>query len=107
MLHAMKNFKFHIFIVPLHTLFYNVKIAFLNGYIKEDIFMEQPKAFESKESSKLCNIDLSMVSSKLQRVGIIVSMRLSVLMVSLRMRMSHVFTRRLVGACSLPGLVYG
>ena len=28
----------------------DVKTAFLNDYIKEDIFMEQPEGFESEES---------------------------------------------------------
>ncbi|PKI45503.1 hypothetical protein CRG98_034094 [Punica granatum] len=30
----------------------NVKTAFLNGYIEEDIFINQPKGFESKDKSK-------------------------------------------------------
>ena len=46
-------------------------------------------------------IDLSMVSIKHQGVRIIGLMRLSVLMVSLRTTMSHVFTRGLVGGNSL------
>ncbi|PKI76896.1 hypothetical protein CRG98_002683 [Punica granatum] len=31
----------------------NVKTAFLNSYIEEDIFMDQPKGFESKDKSKI------------------------------------------------------
>ncbi|PKI54779.1 hypothetical protein CRG98_024831 [Punica granatum] len=31
----------------------DVKTAFLNGYIEEDIFMDQPKGFESKDKSKV------------------------------------------------------
>ena len=31
----------------------DVKTTFLNGYIEEDIFIEQPKGFKSKESSKV------------------------------------------------------
>ena len=40
----------------------DVKTAFLNGYIEENIFMEQPKGIESEESSKCAScIDLFMV----------------------------------------------
>ena len=35
----------------------DVKTTFLNGYVEEDIFMEQPKGFESKESSKVCKLN--------------------------------------------------
>ena len=35
----------------------DVKTAFLNGYIDEEIFMEQPKGFESKDSSKVCKLN--------------------------------------------------
>ena len=34
----------------------DVKTAFLNGYVEDDIFMEQPKGFESEESSKVCKL---------------------------------------------------
>ena len=34
----------------------DVKTAFLNGYMEEDIFMEQSKGFKSEESSKLCKL---------------------------------------------------
>ena len=39
----------------------DVKTAFLNGYIKENIFMEQPKGFESEESSKVCKLHRSIM----------------------------------------------
>ena len=35
----------------------DVKTAFLNGYIEEDIFIEQPKGFESEDSSKVCKLN--------------------------------------------------
>ena len=38
----------------------DVKTAFLNGYIEENIFMEQPKGFESEESSKVCKLHRSI-----------------------------------------------
>ena len=42
----------------------DVKTAFLNGYIEEDIFMEQPKGFESEDSSKLCKLNRSIYGIK-------------------------------------------
>ena len=42
----------------------DVKTAFLNGRIEEDIFMEQPKGFESEEGSKVCKLDRSIYSLK-------------------------------------------
>ena len=42
----------------------DVKTAFLNGYVEEEIFMEQPKGFESKESSKLCKLHRSIYGLK-------------------------------------------
>ena len=32
----------------------DVKTTFLNGFVEEEIFMEQPKGFESEEGSKVC-----------------------------------------------------
>ena len=42
----------------------DVKTAFLNGYVEEEIFMEQPKSFESEESSKVCKLNRSIYGLK-------------------------------------------
>ena len=42
----------------------DVKTAFLNGYIEEEIFMEQPKGFESEDSSKVFNLNRSIYGLK-------------------------------------------
>ena len=42
----------------------DVKTAFLNGYLEEDIFMEQPMGFESKESSNVCKHHRSIYGLK-------------------------------------------
>ena len=42
----------------------NVKTAFLNGYIEEDIFMEQHNGFKSKDSSKVCKLNRSIYGLK-------------------------------------------
>ncbi len=42
----------------------DVKTAFLNGYIEEDIFLEQPKGFEYKDGSKMCKIKRSIYGLK-------------------------------------------
>ena len=41
-----------------------MKTAFLNGYVKEEIFMEQPKGFESEEGSKVCKLNRSIYGLK-------------------------------------------
>ena len=38
----------------------DIKTAFLNSYVEEDIFMEQPKCFESEETSKVCKLHRSI-----------------------------------------------
>ena len=38
----------------------DVNTTFLNGYIDEEIFMEQPKGFESEDSSKVCKLNRSI-----------------------------------------------
>ena len=42
----------------------DVKTTFLNGYVKEEIFMEQPKGFESEEGSKVCKLNRSIYGLK-------------------------------------------
>ena len=42
----------------------DVKTAFLNGFVEEDIFMEQPKGFESEEGSKVCKLNRSIYGLK-------------------------------------------
>ena len=42
----------------------DVKTAFLNGYIEEHIFMDQPKGFESKDKSKVCKLKRSIYGLK-------------------------------------------
>ena len=42
----------------------DVKTTFLNGYIEEEIFMEQPKGFESEDSSKVCKLNRSIYGLK-------------------------------------------
>ncbi|PKI58225.1 hypothetical protein CRG98_021396 [Punica granatum] len=42
----------------------DVKTAFLNGYIEEEIFMDQPKGFESKDKSKVCKLKRSIYGLK-------------------------------------------
>ncbi|PPZ05609.1 hypothetical protein C5P41_24865, partial [Escherichia coli] len=42
----------------------DVKTTFLNGYIEENIFMEQPKGFESQDGSKVCKLKRSIYGLK-------------------------------------------
>ena len=42
----------------------DVKTAFLNSYVDEDIFMEQPRGFELEESSKVCKLHRSIYGLK-------------------------------------------
>ena len=42
----------------------DVKIAFLNGRIEENIFMEQPKGYESKKGLKICKLNRSIYGLK-------------------------------------------
>ncbi len=42
----------------------DVKIAFLNRYIEENIFMEHPRGFESQDGSKVCKLKWSIYGLK-------------------------------------------
>ena len=77
----------------------DVKIAFLNGNLIEDVYMTQPEGFaHSENSGKVCKLQRSIYGlSKLLRVGIFVLMKQSKSLDSSRMKMNLVFTRKLVG----------
>ena len=42
----------------------DVKTAFLNDYVKKEIYMKQPKGFESEDSSKVCKLNISIYGLK-------------------------------------------
>ena len=42
----------------------DVKTAFLNRFVNEDIFIEQPKGSEFEESSKVCKLHRSIYGLK-------------------------------------------
>ncbi|PKI48111.1 hypothetical protein CRG98_031473, partial [Punica granatum] len=42
----------------------DIKTAFLNGLIEEDIFMDQPRGFDSKDKSKVCKLKRSIYGLK-------------------------------------------
>ena len=42
----------------------DVKTAFLNSYVEEEIYMEQPKGFKSENSSKVCKLNRSIYGLK-------------------------------------------
>ncbi|PKI58367.1 hypothetical protein CRG98_021242 [Punica granatum] len=42
----------------------DVKTAFLNGHTEEDIFMDQPRGFESNDKSKVCKLKRSIYGLK-------------------------------------------
>ena len=77
----------------------DVKTAFLNGYLYEDIYMDQPKGFvDPKHPNKVCKLQRSIYGLKqasrswnkrfdeeIKRFGFT------------RILMSHVYIKRLVG----------
>ena len=78
----------------------DVKTAFLNGHIREEIFMDQLEGFISHgQESKVCKLMRSIYGqSKHHAVGTSVLMRQSNRLVSHKIWMNLVFTKRLVGA---------
>ena len=42
----------------------DVKMAFLNSYLKEDIFIEQPRGFESSNANQVCKLKRSIYGFK-------------------------------------------
>ena len=71
-----------------------VKTAFLNGYIHEEIYVEQPEGFQSPDNeAKVCKLNKSMH----RVVGTCVLMKRSKSLAFRKTWMSLVYTRRLVG----------
>ena len=42
----------------------DVKTAFLNGYVEEEIYIKQPKGFEFEDSFKVCKLKISIYGLK-------------------------------------------
>ncbi|XP_011090563.1 uncharacterized protein LOC105171225 [Sesamum indicum] len=72
------------------------KTTFLNGFVEEDIYMDQPEVSHLLEKSRRYAISkgASMVSNKLPEAGISILMRLYAVMISLRTTLTLVYTRR-------------
>ncbi|GJV35637.1 retrotransposon protein, putative, ty1-copia subclass [Tanacetum coccineum] len=81
----------------------DVKTAFLNGYLDEDIYMVQLEGFiDPNHPRKVCKLQRSiMVLSKHQEAGIKDLMRKSKSLVLLNILMSHVYIKKLdyLGRC--------
>ena len=75
----------------------DVKTAFLNENLVEDVYMTQPEGFvDPKHPNKVCKLQRSIY--KHPEVGIFVLTRLSKSLVSSKTKMSLVCIRRSVGA---------
>ncbi|KAL0304805.1 UNVERIFIED_CONTAM: hypothetical protein Scaly_3007600 [Sesamum calycinum] len=74
----------------------DMKMAFLNEFVEEEIYMDQSEGFTSVgEEQKVCHLQRSiMVSNKLPGAGISVLMRSYEVMISSRANLTLVYTRR-------------
>ena len=72
------------------------KIAFLNGFLKEELYMMQPEGFvDPKGSNKVCKLQRSIYGLvQALGVGIYALIVLSKHMVSYRLLKKSVFTRK-------------
>ena len=82
----------------------DVKIAFFNGNLYEDVYMTQPEDFTSKDGSKVCKIQKSIYGLKQKsKSWNIRFVRQSKNLVSQKIKMRLVCITRLMGVllCSL------
>ena len=76
----------------------DVKIAFLNSDLGEDVYVTQLEGFESIDSQKVCKLQRSILDLRRPlEVGTSILMKRSKYLISSKMRMIHVCIRRLVG----------
>ncbi|KAK8697455.1 hypothetical protein V6N13_113603 [Hibiscus sabdariffa] len=78
----------------------DVKTAFLNGKLEEDVYMTQPEGFVTTENArKVCKLQRSIYGLKqASRSWNLVSTKQSKSLDSSEMKMNLVYTRSLVGA---------
>ena len=78
----------------------DVKITFLNGFLKEELYMMQPEGFFDPKGLTKCasSSDPSMDWCKHLGFGILALMRSSKHMILYRLMVKHVFTRKWVRA---------